>query len=147
MKAESTSSAGSISDASIVLGDFRVSARRTAKLGHRRLLVAHHGDLVVLGFLDRQLHADLAFEIGEELNAVTAREGVAQIVLDFSGVEFACTDVIFKFFVLNKSVRERGQTLMLCGACPHIREIFAITKLDTILDISDAKTDTLLTIA
>ncbi len=147
MKAELISKAGSIPDASILLGEFSIPLGDMAKPEHRRLRVTQRDDLVVLRFLDGRLHADLAFEIGEELNAATAREGVTQIVLDFSGVDFACTDVIFTFVVLNRRARERGQRLTLCGVCPHIREIFAITRLDTILDITDTQTDALLTLA
>jgi anti-anti-sigma factor len=147
MKAQSVSQAGSVPDASIFLGDFSASTRHTARLGHRRMRFTQRDDLLVLGFLDGRLHADLAFEIGEELNAAIAREGITKIVLDFSGVDFACTDVVFKFVVLNKRARERGQRLTLCGVCPHIREIFAITKLDTVLDITDTQTDALLALA
>ena len=116
-------------------------------VGHFHLRVTERDDVLILEFPDGRLHADLAAEIGEELRAAIAREGFTNIVVDFSGVDFACSDVINQFVFLNKRVREKGRRLKLCGICPYIREILAITKLDTILDIAENETDALLTFA
>jgi anti-anti-sigma factor len=101
----------------------------------RRLRVKEQEEVLFLGFLDGQLLAAFAPEIGDEFSAAAAREGFREIVLDFSGVSFACSDVLGKLVILNKRMRQKGGRLKLCGVCPHIREVLAVTKLDTILDV------------
>lgn len=144
MKADAISKTGCIPDASILFGDSSASASHAATFGHRRLRVTQRDDLLVLGFRDAQLHAEAAAETGEEFNAAVAQAGVTKFVLDFSGVGFACSDVINKIVILNRRAREKAGRLVLCGICSSIREIFTVTKLDSILDIAETETDALL---
>lgn len=111
---------------------------------HRHLRVTERGDLLILEFLGDRLHAHMAADIAEELHEPIAREGVAKILLDFARVEYACTDVIGKVVILNRKMQERGGKLTLCGICPAIRKILAVTKFDTILDIAEGEADALL---
>ncbi|NLX98875.1 MAG: STAS domain-containing protein [Rhodopirellula sp.] len=112
-------------------------------LEHRRLRVSERGDVLILKFVDSQLSADLSNEIGVECKAAADREGFRKILLDFSDVKYVCSDVIAKLVILNKTVREKGGRLKLCGICPYIREILVITKLDTIMDIAANEADAL----
>jgi anti-anti-sigma factor len=109
----------------------------------RRLGMREHGDVLILAFLDRQLTSDLAASVGDEFNAAAAREEFKKILLDFSAVDFICSDVLAKLVILNKRLRQKGGGLKLCGVCPHIREILHITKLDTILDTTANERDAL----
>ncbi len=102
------------------------------------------GDVLILEFLEAHLSADLADEIGGEFNAAAAREEFKKTILDFSAVNYACSDVIGKLIILNKRVRQKGGRLILCGLCPYVREILAITRLDTILDIAENEAEALL---
>ena len=72
-----------------------------------------------------------------------AREQFKKILLDASGVNYACSDVINKLVVLNKKMREKGGRLKLCGLSPDLRQILAITRLDTIMDIAESEADAL----
>jgi anti-anti-sigma factor len=144
MKVELISTAGCIPDATVLSDHSPPSAWYTAMIGHRRLRVTERGDVLILEFLEGHLSADLAAEIGEEFNAAAAREEFKKILLDLSRVDYACSDVINKFVFLNKRVREKGGRLKLCGICPYVREILAITKLDTILDIAENEAGALL---
>lgn len=111
--------------------------------GQQRLQVTEHGDVLILRFADKHLSADLAPEIGEEFRAAAARDGFLKTLLDFSGVNFACSDLIGTLVVFNKRVRGKGGRLKLCGICPYIREIFAVTKVDLILDIAASEAEAL----
>jgi anti-anti-sigma factor len=110
---------------------------------YRHLRVTERGDVLILEFLDSDLAADLAAEIGEEFDAAVAGEEFKKILLDFSGVTYACSDVIGKSVFLNKRVREKGGRLKLCGLCPYIREVLATSRLDTILDVAENQADAL----
>ncbi len=113
----------------------------------RRLRIKEQGDVLILGFLDGDLTSDLAAGVGEELGAAAAREDSKKVVLNFSGVQFVCSDVLAKVVILNKRMRQKQGSLKLCGVSKNIREILAITKLDTILDIVDSEQEALLTFA
>jgi anti-anti-sigma factor len=113
----------------------------------RRLRLREHGDVLVIGFRDGQLTSDLAASVGEEFSATAAREELKKVVLDFSGVEFVCSDVLAKVVILNKRLRQKEGKLKLCAICRNIREILAITRLDTILDIVENERDALLAFA
>jgi stage II sporulation protein AA (anti-sigma F factor antagonist) len=113
----------------------------------RRLRLREHGDVLILGFRDGQLTADLAVSVGKELSAAAAREEFKKVLLDFSGVEFVCSDVLAKVVILNKRLRQKEGRLKLCAVCRNIREILAITRLDTILDIVENERDALLAFA
>jgi anti-anti-sigma factor len=143
MKVELISRADYIPHVAVLLGDSPRSASYPTMLGHRRLQMTERGDVLILKFLDGRLSADLVPEIGGEFNAVAAREEFRKILLDFSGVAFACSDVIGKLVCLNKRLRQKGARLKLCGLCPYIREVLAITRLDTILDIAENEADAL----
>lgn len=112
-------------------------------MGERRLRMAQREDVLILRFEDSHLSADLAAEIGDEFNAAMAREQFKKILLDASNVNYACSDVINKLVVLNKKMREKGGKLKLCGLSPDIRQILAITRLDTIMDIAESESDAL----
>ena len=113
----------------------------------RQLSVKEEGDVLVLGFQEKRLTADLAAGVGEEFSTAAAREESRKVLVDFSGVDFICSDVLGKLVTLNKRIRQRGGQLKLCGICPYIREILAVTRLDTILDIAENENDALLAFA
>jgi len=113
----------------------------------RRLRIREHGDVLILGFRDEHLTADLAASLGEEFNAAAAQERFRKVLVNFSGVSFICSDVLGKLVTLNKRVRQKGGRLKLCGICPYIREILAVTRLDTIMDIAENERDALLAFA
>ena len=87
-------------------------------LQRRRLRETGHGDVLILGFLEGRLSADLAVEIGKEFNVAAAREEFKKILLDFAGVDFACSDAIGKFIILNKMMREKGGKAQAVRARP-----------------------------
>jgi anti-sigma B factor antagonist len=127
------------------MGEQRKSnLRRDSMPEHRRLRLTRAGDVLILEFVDSRLSSDLADEIGEEFRAAAAREEVKKILLDFSGVDSACSNLIGNLVILNKRMREIGGRLKLCGICPYVRQILAMTKFDAVLDIAENRTDALL---
>jgi len=103
----------------------------------RHLEVAKDGDAFAVRFLDQKLLDSAASEVGEELYAVAAQEDCNRITLSFSGVDLLTSEMLGKVIVLNKKIRQKGGKLALCDMCPYVREIFAVTRLDTILEIRE----------
>ncbi len=85
-------------------------------LQSRRLRVSERGDVLKLGFVDGHLSADLAAGIGEEFNAAIAREEFKKVLLDFSGVTYACSDVIGKFVFRTGECGKREAGLSCLGS-------------------------------
>jgi anti-anti-sigma factor len=69
---------------------------------------------------------------------------VPNVVVDLSDVEFVSSSFLARLVALNKRIRAADRKLILCGLRPVVREIFRVSRLDTILDIAEDK-DTVLT--
>ncbi len=109
-----------------------------------RLRTERHAEFLVVHFLDRRIHNDLAIgSLGDELYAVIARPDCSKLVLNFSVVEFLCSAMFGKLLSVKKTMAEKGGLLRLCEICPNIRLIFRHTHLDQILDIRDTETEAL----
>jgi len=102
---------------------------------YQHLKLSKDGQALVVHFVDRQIAGVTPFAVGQELHAMTMEEECGNVVLDFSGVDFLTSEMLGKVVVLNKRLRQKGGTLSLRGLCPQIRQVFAVTKLDLILDI------------
>ena len=57
------------------------------------------------------------------------------IVLDFAGVQFVGSEELGALVALNRKVRGTGGKLRLVNVEPPISGVFAITRLDTIIDV------------
>ena len=57
------------------------------------------------------------------------------VVLDFAGVQFVGSEELGALVALNRKVRGTGGRLRLVNVEPPISGVFAITRLDTIIDV------------
>jgi anti-anti-sigma factor len=57
------------------------------------------------------------------------------VVLDFAGVQFVGSEELGALVALNRKVRGAGGKLRLVNVEPPISGVFAVTRLDTILDV------------
>lgn len=58
-------------------------------------------------------------------------------VLDFSRVMFLSSVPLGSIIALNREVHHRGGQLAIVGATPSVRDVFAVTRLDTIMLLCD----------
>jgi anti-sigma B factor antagonist len=108
----------------------------------KHLRVERNADALVVHFLDKRIHADLAIAgLGEELYAVAARPDCLKLVLNFSDVDFLSSAMFGKVVTVKKMMTEKDGVLRLCAMCPNLRLIFALTCLDHILDIRETQAD------
>jgi anti-sigma B factor antagonist len=76
-------------------------------------------------------------EVGRQLAAlVEGREG-AQLALDLGNIDMLTSMALAKFISLNGRLRARGGGLTLVNLKPVVRQVFAVTKLDRVLDVRD----------
>ena len=95
-------------------------------------------------FLDNKIHAELAVTtLGDELQSLAARPDCTKLVLSFSEVEFLTSIMLGKLISANRSMHEKGGTLVLCEICDNLRTIFRLTRLEKIFDIRASEAEAL----
>ncbi len=61
-----------------------------------------------------------------------------RVVLDFSGVAFLSSGALGKLLTLDDQLKAAGGQLKLCNVRPEIYELFAISRLDWLIYITEA---------
>ena len=79
-----------------------------------------------------------AGQVAATANRLADGPPAGEIVLDFAGVQFVGSEELGALVVLNRKVRGAGGTLRLVNVGPPVSGVFAVTRLDTILDIHRA---------
>ena len=102
----------------------------------RHLSVLKDGDLSVVRFNPQSLHSSLGMEVGAELSAVAAENECQKLVLTLSDIDFLFSDTLGRIVAANNIMKQKGGKLSLCEVRPPIREVLAVTKLDTIFDVT-----------
>jgi anti-anti-sigma factor len=99
--------------------------------------VRKHQDSIVVDFKEHPiLDAWTAQEIGAELFDVAARSDCRNLLLNFSDVKWLASAVLAILVKVHQTMESKGGKLTLCGVGPCIREIFGVTRLDQLFDIS-----------
>jgi anti-sigma B factor antagonist len=107
---------------------------------YRYLEVTRHKDIAVAHFVEHTLISDLAItEATDELFSLAADEDCPNLLLSFDGVKHLSSQMLAKLISLNKFVKQNGGELKLCDISPRVHEIFALVRLDRLLDIRDTE--------
>ncbi|MDA1054270.1 MAG: STAS domain-containing protein [Planctomycetota bacterium] len=107
---------------------------------HHHLDVSQSGDVSVVRFVDRRiLDASNIEELGDELFALVETDHLKRLLLNFTGVEFLSSAALNKLIILDKKVKSIGGKLVLSDLRQEIKEVFAITRLDQLFNISDSE--------
>ena len=111
---------------------------------HRRFEVSEVGEVAVIRFVDRKIIDEVAIqELGDELFALVEEENRANLLLNFSGVEFLSSAALGKLITLDKKVKAISGRLKLSNIRPRIYDVFKITNLNKLFDIKDEEADAL----
>ncbi|HJZ58726.1 MAG TPA: STAS domain-containing protein [Gemmataceae bacterium] len=79
-----------------------------------------------------------AEEVGRQLTALVEGREAPQLALDLGDIDMLTSMALAKFISLNGRLRARGGRLTLFNLKPVVRQVFAVTKLDGVLDVRDA---------
>jgi anti-sigma B factor antagonist len=85
-----------------------------------------------------RLHEEKMRRIGPELNLLLAEVGRRRVVLDFGNVTYLTSTALGKFVGLHSRLQALGGSLALFNVRPEIYEVFALTRLDTILELHNS---------
>ncbi len=75
-------------------------------------------------------------QLGKELESIAASEA-KDLKIDFDNVKFLSSAALSKLVVFEKRLRARGGTLRLSNLRPEVRDVFNLTRLDSVFHIED----------
>src|SRR5689334_7232343 len=100
------------------------------------LSVTDRGDRAVVSFPPYcNLNETNARTVGSQLLALAEQPGRRELLLDLRNVDYMSSTGLGQLLALHKKLRALGGRLVLAHATPLIREIFAVTHLDGVLDL------------
>ena len=73
--------------------------------------------------------------VGERLAALAGSRSRPHQTLDLGGVTMLTSVALAKLISLNGKVRAAGGRLTLVNPTPTVRQLFRVTRLDTVLDV------------
>jgi anti-anti-sigma factor len=95
---------------------------------------AEDGDVRVIAFTDGRPR-DVEDVLARELRGRTGDMVGRHLVLDFTNVTLVGSAELGTLIGLHQRMQESGGKLTLCNLCPELLEVFAVTGLDTFLDV------------
>ncbi len=95
-------------------------------------------DVAVVKFRDeRMMDAGRIEQLGSELLDAVEGDEKDRVVINFENVEFFSSAAVGKLLVAEKRIRAQGGKLRLSNLTPAVRDVFNITKLDSVFDIDE----------
>ncbi|MCL2700928.1 MAG: STAS domain-containing protein [Phycisphaerae bacterium] len=109
-----------------------------------RLTVTNEGDVIVAELVDKKILDEVAItQIHEQLAALLGPVAAPKLVMDFARVAHMSSSALGMLITLHKRIREKQGELRLCGISPSIYEVFVITRLNEIFQISKTRPEAL----
>jgi len=100
------------------------------------LQIAEAGGLITVRFpAGTLLSGANCEELASRLFALAAREPKPHLLVDLSGVNMLTSMILAKLIALNNELRAAGGRLILANPKPVIREVFKVTRLDTVFEM------------
>ena len=105
---------------------------------HPRIAVRQIGGVTVAELLEEQIHrldTEMVEDISKALLTLAPQGTPVKLLVDFDRVSFMGSTLLGTLIRLSKRAAENKGALKLCSLNPSIRNMFALVKLDLILDI------------
>ncbi|HAU38099.1 MAG TPA: anti-sigma factor antagonist [Phycisphaerales bacterium] len=113
-----------------------------------RVKVSVENGVTVVTLTDRKILDEISItQIGEQLYALVAEAKTPRLVLDFQSVSHMSSSALGMLITLHKRVREKKGEMRMCNIQPAIYEVFVITRLNEIFQISESKQDAIQSLA
>ena len=93
--------------------------------------------VTVVSFIDTKIVTEENIqEVGDQLYQLVDVEGKRQLLLNFGNVQYLSSAALGKLINLKKKVGAVKGKLKLCCIHPDLLEVFRITRLDQVFEIS-----------
>jgi anti-sigma B factor antagonist len=73
--------------------------------------------------------------VQDELLALADEASVLDLLLDFGNVDYLTSTALSMLVSLHKRLRAKGRHLTVANLSPQVHEVFAVARLDTLLDL------------
>ena len=104
------------------------------------LLIYRMRGVYEVTFLLSRINEEVHYRvIRSQLEQVLASHPDAMLLLDFREVRYLTSAMLGILVSLSRKAQETGGRFRLCGLRPEIRELFAITGLDRVMEISPSR--------
>lgn len=109
-----------------------------------RLRVSKRDRVTHVEFVDRNILDEGNIQvIGEELTALIDSEPNPRLLISFANVDHLSSAALGTLITINNQIRARSGELRLADIDPQIREVFEITRLNRLFQISETTEDAL----
>jgi anti-sigma B factor antagonist len=96
------------------------------------------GDVAIVTILEsRILDETNIAEIGKALMEMVTKQYLVKMVVDLGEVRYLSSAVLRQLIAVYKAVKAEKGDLKLCRVNPEVREVFKITQLDKMIEITD----------
>jgi anti-sigma B factor antagonist len=101
------------------------------------------GEVLVVYFQEGTLtDGNVIEKIGHEFNDVALEaSGNRKLLINFQGVKFMSSAMLGKLLPLHKKCKNDKIVLKFCNISPNLLEVFKITNLTKLFDISNSEAD------
>lgn len=108
----------------------------------QRLTVREEDGVTIIGCVDSRVQdQELVQQWTEELNQLVEEKDGMLVVMNLDNVQFLASAALNKLVVLNRTLKKRGGTFVLCDVEGPIRDMFSVTNLDRLLPLADSEVD------
>jgi anti-sigma B factor antagonist len=99
------------------------------------------GEATVIHFTGRKvsLNEETLESVRDRLAALVEESGPSRLLLDFRNVEYVSSQALGTLVSLHKKGLAAGRRLALRNLSPLVAEVFAVTRLDSFLDVRPAE--------
>ena len=109
-----------------------------------RLELSTVGDVSIVRFKDQKILDEANIQqLGEELSELVIGGNHPKLLLNFENVEFLSSAALGKLISVKKKAAKSETDVKLCSIKHEIFEVFKITNLDRVFDISDTQDEAL----
>jgi anti-anti-sigma factor len=73
--------------------------------------------------------------VGRQLDGLIDGRAGMHLVVDLAGIEFLGSAALVRFVRLNRALQAADGRLTIQNVTPRLREVFLVSRLDTVLDV------------
>ena len=94
-------------------------------------------DVTVARLTSKSFDSTNMDEIAQELFGLIDQEECSKIVLNLEKVEYLYSETLGQLVAFNNKAKIGNVQLRMCSLQPAVRELFQITKFDTLVEVRD----------
>ena len=96
--------------------------------------------VTVVRFRDKNITDEvLIVQLRDELTALMKPNQGTLLLLNLADVEFFASSMLNELVKLNNTVCKAGGVVRICCVSPQLSEVFKITRLDRVFDLTDSE--------